>query len=69
MSFLSEYMSIGGFARHHDVTERTVRTWIGEESVLSEGMIRRNNTIFIGTGAIDEFEDKYLFGKSLLDEE
>lgn len=69
MSFLSEYMSIGGFARYHAVTERTVRTWIGEESVLSEGMIRRNNTIFIGTGAINEFEDKYLFGNNLLDEE
>lgn len=67
MSFLSEYMSLNGFAQHHEVTERTARTWIREEPILSDGSIRRNNTLFIGTGAIEEFEDKYLFGESLPD--
>ena len=67
MSFLSEYMSLSGFAQSFNVTERTARTWISEESVLSEGVIRRNNSVFIGTGAIDDFEDQYLFGESLLD--
>jgi hypothetical protein len=67
MSFLSEYMSLGGFAEQFNVTERTARTWISEEPVLSEGIIRRNNSVFIGTGAIDDFEDQYLFGESLLD--
>lgn len=67
MSFLSNYISLGGFADQFDVTERTARNWIAEEPVLSEGLIRRNNSVFIGTGAIDDFEDQYLFGESLLD--
>lgn len=67
MSFLSNYISLGGFADQFDVTERTARTWISEEPVLSEGLIKRNNSVFIGTGAIDDFEDQYLFGESSLD--
>lgn len=64
---MSDYMSLGVFAEHFDVTERTVRTWVMEESALSEGLIRRNGSPFIGSGAMGEFEDKYLFGDSLLD--
>ena len=69
MSFLSDYMSLHGFAQMYDVTERTARTWIAEEPILSGCVVRRNNSVFIGTGAIDEFEDQYLFGESLLDSE
>lgn len=67
MSFLSNYISLGNFADQFDVTERTARTWISEEPVLSEGVIRKNNSVFISTGAIDDFEDQYLFGESLFD--
>ena len=64
---MSDYMSFGVVAEHFDVTERTVRTWVNEEFALSEGLIRRNGSPFIGSGAMGEFEDKYLFGDSLLD--
>ena len=67
MSFLSDHMSLGAFAEHFDVTERTVRTWLTEDFSLSEGLVRRNGSPFLGTGAMDDFEDKYLFGDSLLD--
>ena len=69
MSFLSDHISLNGFAEYYGVTERTARTWINEEPVLSEGVIRRNNSVFIGTGPMIEFEDKYLFGESNLDSE
>ena len=64
---MSDYMSLGAFAEYFDVTERTARTWIAEELPLSEGLIRRNGSPFIGSGAMGEFEDRYLFGDSLLD--
>ena len=67
MSFLSEYISLSRFAQSFNVTERTARTWIAEEPVLSEGVIRRNNSVFIGTGEVDDFEDQHLFGENLLD--
>lgn len=62
MSFLPDYISLNGFAEYYGVTERTVRTWISEEPILSDGVIRRNNSVFIGTGPMSEFEDMYLFG-------
>jgi hypothetical protein len=62
-----KYMSLGVVAEYFDVTERTVRTWVNEEPGLSGAMIRRNGSPFIGSGAMGEFEDKYLFGDSLLD--
>lgn len=69
MSFLSDYMSIGCFAKNFNVTERTVRTWISEEPVLSAGVVTRNKSVFIGTDAIGDFEDQYLFGDSLFDDD
>lgn len=66
MSFLSDYISLGGFANQFDITERTARNWIAEEPILSEGVIRRNNSVFLETDAVDDFEDQYLFGESLL---
>ncbi len=63
MSFLLEYMSLQTFANHCNVTERTIRTWISEEPILSENVIRRNNSVFINTDAVGEFEDQYLFSE------
>jgi len=64
---MSDHISLGVFAEYFGVTERTARTWLTEEPVLSEAVIRRNGSPFIGSGAIDDFEDKYFLEDSLLD--
>jgi len=57
MPKMSDYISIQTFATMFCISVKTAKRWINKKPELFEGQtIRRNQTLYIGSGAIDEFE-------------
>ena len=56
---MTEYISIHTFARMFRVTVRTVRNWMKDEDVFIGQTIRRNKTLFLAKGAVDEWVEKH----------
>lgn len=56
---MPDYISLKRFARDFSVSQRTARRWVEEEDVLSEATVRQNQTLFLGSGAIEMFESLY----------
>lgn len=54
-----DFISIHRFARMWKVTVRTVRNWINEDRFMKAATIRRNRTLFMDSGVIDEFIQRY----------
>ena len=52
-------ISIHSFADMFGVSGKTAGRWVDEEDVLFEAQERRGNTLFLGTGAIDDFFERY----------
>jgi len=57
MPKMSDYTSIHTFAKMFCISVKTAKRWIDKKPYIFRGQtIRRNQTLYIGSGAIDEFE-------------
>ena len=56
----SDYVSIHRVAKMFSVTTRTVKNWMVKRDEIFKGsVIRRNQTLYIGSAAISEFNEKF----------